>query len=203
MADRALLETSADPARRGRPRNGAATAALVLGLLAVPLSVLAGVPAVLAGLVGLVRSRSRGTGGGRAATGLLLGLASVAVLVLAVSQLAPLWSTAQAVRAARSGQLPAADRAHVEAGLTEAAHVLEQVGVDPSSVDCATPSPQGASVVVDCTGTGASGRAAGLSASCPATALVAGGGTCALTVDGVRHEVAVELRDGVPVAQLL
>ena len=98
-----LMDTFSEPEPElDERRNGAATASLVLGLLAIVLNVITGVPALVAGVVGLARARSRGTGAVRSGVGVLLGLASVAVLALGVHLLAPLWSTVQTVRVYQS-----------------------------------------------------------------------------------------------------
>src|SRR3978361_1127829 len=92
-----------------RRRNGAGTAALVLGLLSFVLSVVTGVPAVVAGVVGLVRARSRRSGWASSAVGLVLGLASVAVAVAVLHYLVPVYDTVRTVRTYQAQGVPAAD----------------------------------------------------------------------------------------------
>ncbi|WP_299039084.1 DUF4190 domain-containing protein [uncultured Pseudokineococcus sp.] len=187
------------------PHNDVATTALVLGVLSVVFSVLTGVPALVAGLVGLVRSRSRGTGAVRSGAAVLLGAGSVVVAVLAVQALAPVWGTVQAV-----GEVPAEDvlvsgSPQARAGVAEATEVVEELGVDPSSLDCGSPSP-GLEVVLTCTGQSASGEPVDLTGSCPASVLT-GEAVCTVDVVGPEgaqeREVRVVLRDGVPEAELL
>ena len=194
-----LMDTFEDPdLDRDERRNGAATASLTLGLLALVLSVLAGIPAVLAGVVGLARARSRGTGAVRSGVGILLGLASVAVLVAVVGLLAPLWSTVQTVRQYQAQGLPMTDAPQAQEALAQAQEALGQWGVEPSSVSCGSPSPQGTSLALDCTGTMLTGEPAAIGATCPAASLLAGAATCEATVNGQPHPVRVTLVDGVP-----
>ena len=183
--------------------NGAATASLVLGLLSILLSVLAGVPAVLAGVVGLARARSRGTGAVKSVVGILFGLASVAVLVVVVNLVVPLWSTVQTVRDYQAQGLPLSEAPEAQEALAQAKDALGQWGVEPSSVTCGSPSPDGTSISVDCSGTLLTGEPAVISASCPAASLLGGEATCEALVNGEPHQVRVTLVDGVPGIELL
>jgi Protein of unknown function (DUF1559)/Domain of unknown function (DUF4190) len=61
--------------RRAAASNGAAMASLVLGILSFCLSALAGIPAIVFGVVGLSKAGRAGTGRGMAIAGLSLGLA--------------------------------------------------------------------------------------------------------------------------------
>ena len=187
------------------PRNDVATTALVLGVLSVVFSVLTGVPALLAGLVGLARSRRRGTGAVRSGAAVLLGAGSVVVAVLVVQALLPVWRTVQAV-----GDVPADDvlvsgSPQARAGAAEAAAVVEALGVDPASLDCGSPAP-GLAVTLTCTGQRSTGEAVELTGTCPASVLT-GEAVCTVDVVGSggteQREVRVVLRGGVPEAQLL
>ena len=183
--------------------NGAATASLVLGLLTLLLSVLAGIPAVIAGVVGLARARSRGTGAVRSAVGIVLGLGSVVVLVVAVNLLAPLWSTVQTVREYQSQGLPLSEAPEAQEAVAQAREALGQWGVEPSSVTCGSPSPSGTDIGIDCTGALLTGEPAVISGTCPAAALLGGEATCEATVNGEPHQVRVTLVDGVPAIEVL
>jgi hypothetical protein len=82
------------------PRNGIATAALVLGLVGLCLGCLTGLPAVVCGVVGLSRAGDRGgVGRGAAIAGLVLG--ALATLATPIS-LAVLLPAVQKVREAAS-----------------------------------------------------------------------------------------------------
>ena len=60
------------PRRRGS--NGIATAAMVLGILSLILTVFAGIPAIICGAIGLSRVKETGTGNSPALAGLILGI---------------------------------------------------------------------------------------------------------------------------------
>jgi len=197
-----LMDTFSEPELDER-RNGAATASLVLGLLAIVLNVITGVPALVAGVVGLARARSRGTGAVRSGVGVLLGLASVAVLALGVHLLAPLWSTVQTVHVYQSQGLPLSQAPQAQEAVGQAQEALGRWGVEPSSVTCGSPSPSGTEVALDCTGTMLTGEPAVISATCPAASLLGGEATCEATVNGEPHQVRVTLVDGVPGVEAL
>ena len=68
-----------------QPRsNGAATAALILGILSLFCSFFAGIPAIIFGAVGVSRASRVGTGQGQAIAGLVLGLVTTLLLGPAV-----------------------------------------------------------------------------------------------------------------------
>ncbi len=182
--------------------NGAATASLVLGLLSMVLLALAGVPAVLAGLIGLARARSRGTGAIRSGVGLTLGLLSVAATVALVQFLLPVYETIRSARQLQSQGLPAADTPQARQAVEQARTVVQEMGVDPQSVTCGRPSPSGSSLRLDCAGSTVQGAPADIDASCPMPALLRGSAACSATVNGQPHRVRVTLRDGVPSVRL-
>ncbi len=198
-----VLDDMYDRPGRDAPRNRAATASLTMGLLSLLLSVLTGIPAIVAGIVGLGRARSRGAGGGKSVAGILLGLASVAVLVAAVAFLVPAWTTVQSVREMQEQGLPAADSPQAQQGTVEAERALEQLGVDPSSLSCDEPGLSGVKAGLSCTGTTLDGQPAAVEGTCPAVQLLRGKATCEGTVNGDPASVRVTLEDGVPSVEIL
>lgn len=190
------------PARAERG-NAAATASLTLGLMSLLLSVLTGIPAVIAGIVGLARARSRGAGRGKSVAGILLGLASVAVLVAVVALVVPAWTTVQSVREMQEQGLPAADSPQAQQGKVEVEKAFEQLGVDPSSLTCDEPRLSGTKAGLSCTGTTLDGQPATVEGTCPAVQLLRGKATCEGTVNGDPASVRVTLEDGVPSAEVL
>jgi hypothetical protein len=70
------------PRRRAPQSNGAATAALVLGILSMCAGPLLGIPAIICGAIGMSRSKETGTGNGLALAGLLLGIIGMVVPIL-------------------------------------------------------------------------------------------------------------------------
>lgn len=199
---RALDETDHQPIR-GPRRNRAATASLTLGLLSLLLSVLTGIPAIIAGIVGLGRARSRRAGRGKSVAGILLGLASVAVLVAVVAFLVPAWTTVQSVREVQEQGLPAADSPQAEAGKVEVEKAFEQLGIDPSSLTCNEPKLSGITARLACTGTTLDGEPATVEGTCPAVQLLRGEATCDGTVNDDPASVRVTLEDGVPSVEIL
>jgi len=189
----------------GDPDDDVATTAVVLGVLSVVFSVLTGVPALVAGLVGLVRSRRRGTGAVRSGAAVLLGTGSVVVAVLVVQAVAPVWRTLQAVGGVPADDVLVSGSPSARAGAAEAAGVVEELGVDPASLDCGSPAP-GLDVSLTCTGQRSTGEAVELTGTCPAS-LVTGEAVCTVDLVGPegteQREVRVVLRDGVPEAELL
>lgn len=184
--------------------NTAATTALTLGLMSLVLSVLTGIPAIVAGLVGLARARSRGTGGVASAVGVVLGLVSVALLVALVSYLRPAVETVQAVRAFQEEGLPATDSPQARQGIEQGREALAQLGVDTSAaLTCQEPGISGTDVRVACTGTLQTGEPAVIEGTCPAARLVGGSATCEATVNGAPTSVRVTLVDGMPTVEVL
>lgn len=199
----ALFDNYQEPQYATRPGNGAATAALVLGLLSIVLLVLTGIPAVVAGLLGLARARSRGTGAVRSAVGLTLGLLSVVASVALVRYVVlPVYETVQSARQLQSQGLSAPDGPQAQQAIAEAKAAVRQLGVDPESVTCRRPSPQGRSVRLDCAGRTLQGTPADIDASCPLPSLLRGSASCSATVNGEPHQVRVTLRDGGPSVRL-
>lgn len=185
------------------PRNTAATASLTLGLLSLALSVLTGIPAIIAGLVGMARARSRGTGGVRSALGVVLGLVSIALLMALVSYLRPALETVQAVRTYQEEGLPAADSPQARQGIEQGREVLTQLGVDTAaSLSCQEPGISGTDVTVSCTGTTQAGEPAVIEGTCPAAQLIGGSATCRATVNGTPTDVRVTLVDGMPTVEI-
>lgn len=197
-----------EPPPEEEPENDVATTAVVLGVLSLVFSVLTGVPALLAGLVGLARSRRAGTGAVRSAAAVVLGAGSVVVAVLVVQALLPVWRTVQAVGDVPAQDLLVSGSPQARAGAGEAAGVLAELDVDPSSLDCGSPAP-GLDLALSCTGLTAAGAPVEVVGTCPASVLT---GEAVCTVDltdpsgaaaAQRREVRVVLRDGVPEAELL
>lgn len=184
--------------------NTAATVSLTLGLMSLVFSVLTGIPAIIAGLVGMARARSRGTGGARSVVGVVLGLVSIALLVALVSYLRPALETAQAVRSYQQEGLPAADSPQARQGVEQGRQALKQLGVDTAAaLSCQKPAISGTDVEVSCTGTTQAGEPAAIEGTCPAAQLVGGSATCEATVNGVPTSVRVTLVDGMPTVEVL
>lgn len=191
-----------EPARE-QVRNTAATASLTLGLMSLVLSVLTGIPAVVAGLVGLARARSRGTGGVKSALGVVLGLVSIALLLALAAYLRPTWTTVQSVRAYQDEGLPATDSPQARQGIEQGREALAQMGVDTAaSLSCQDPGISGTDVSVSCTGTTQAGEPAVIEGTCPAAQLLGGSATCQATVNGAPTSVRVTLVDGMPTVQV-
>lgn len=197
------LDERYDQPARDAGRNKAATASLTLGLMSLLLSVLTGIPAVIAGIVGLGRARSRGAGRSRSVAGILLGLLSVVVLVAVVAFVVPAWTTVQSVREVQEQGLPAADSPQAQQGKVEAEKALEQLGVDPSSLTCDEPKLSGIKAGLSCTGTTLDGQPATVEGTCPAVQLLRGKATCEAAVNGEPASVRVTLEDGVPSVEIL
>lgn len=88
------------PARR--ETNGIATAALILGILSLFLSILTGIPAIICGAIGLSRAKEARTGTGTALAGLLMGILGSVVCPIAAILLGLLLPAVQKVREAAS-----------------------------------------------------------------------------------------------------
>ena len=187
----------------GPAPNRAAAAALVLGVLSLLLSVITGIPAIIAGVVGLARARSLGAGAIKSAVGLVLGVGSLALGAVAVNYLLPVYATVEQVREYQAQGLPAADSPQAQQGIAQAKDVLAQTGVDPSSVICGDPQFSGTDIAVDCTGQTLTGGAADITATCPAPSLLGGTATCEAVVNGEATSVQVTLRDGMPTLEIL
>lgn len=184
-------------------RNSAATASLTLGLMSLVLSVLTGIPAVIIGLVGVVRARSRGTGAVKSVVGVVLGLASMALLLAAVAYVRPMWTTVQSVRAYQDQGLPATDSPQARQGIEQGREALQQMGVDTAaSLSCQDPQVFGTEVRVACTGTTQTGEPATIEGTCPATQLLGGSATCQAMVNGAPTNVRVTLVDGMPIVEI-
>lgn len=185
-------------------RNTAATASLTLGLMSLVLSVLTGIPAIITGLVGMARARSRGTGGVRSAVGVVLGLVSIALLVALVSYLRPALETVQAVRTYQEEGLPAADSPQAKQGVEQGREALKQMGVNTAAaLSCQQPGISGTEVTISCTGTTQAGEPAVIEGTCPAAQLIGGSATCEATVNGAPTDVRVTLVDGMPTVEVL
>lgn len=83
-----------------RETNGMATAALILGILSLFLSILTGLPAIICGVIGLSRAKEARTGTGPALAGLLMGILGSVVCPIAAILLGLLLPAVQKVREA-------------------------------------------------------------------------------------------------------
>ena len=88
------------PRRRGS--NGIATAAMVLGMLSLILTVFAGIPAIICGAIGLARVKETGTGKSTALAGLILGIVGCLVCPFALIGVGLLLPAVSKVREAAS-----------------------------------------------------------------------------------------------------
>jgi type II secretory pathway pseudopilin PulG len=95
----ATLPIPSLPGSRQDPASGLATASLVLGILSLGLTCLAGIPAIICGHMALARQRRAGyTGSGVAIAGLITGYAGtvlIGMIALLVSIAIPVYGQAQ------------------------------------------------------------------------------------------------------------